>query len=41
MFNAIRTHHGGSELIELDAHINDESFATAAAGKLLQLLADR
>lgn len=38
LFNAIRQNHGAVELIELDTHINDTEFATAAAHKLLELL---
>ncbi len=38
MFDEIRQHHGQVELIELDAHINDEPFATAAARKLIELM---
>lgn len=38
LFAAIRAHHGPTPLIELDLHINDDSFATAAAEKLLELI---
>jgi REP element-mobilizing transposase RayT len=38
LFDSIRAHHGEIELVELDAHINDESFAAIAAHKLLSLL---
>ena len=34
----IRGQHGETELIEIDAHINDEQFAEAAANRLLTLL---
>jgi len=40
LYNAIRTSRGNTELIELDRHINDESFAVAAAEKLLELIAN-
>jgi uncharacterized protein (UPF0261 family) len=40
LYNAIRTNKPPHvELLELDSHINDESFATAAANKLLELIA--
>jgi uncharacterized protein (UPF0261 family) len=40
LYNAIRTHKPPSvELLELESHINDESFATAVANKLLALIA--
>ncbi len=38
LYNAIRSHRGNNELIELDCHINDYTFARAAAEKLLELL---
>jgi uncharacterized protein (UPF0261 family) len=38
LFDAIRTAAPTVETIELDAHINDETFAVAAAKKLLQLM---
>jgi len=38
LYNAIRTHHGQTELIETDAHINDESFSAAAAHTLLTMI---
>lgn len=38
LFQAIRQHHGTVELIELPDHINDSTFAIAAAHKLLDLL---
>jgi uncharacterized protein (UPF0261 family) len=38
LFDAIRSQLASVELIELDAHINDESFATAAANKLIELI---
>lgn len=41
LFDAVRTHHGAVELIELDCHINDPDFAEAAANKLLNMLAER
>lgn len=41
LYNAIRGNHGRSELLEIDAHINDEAYAAAAASKLLELMASR
>jgi uncharacterized protein (UPF0261 family) len=41
LFAAIRQHHGPIELIELDNHINDRTFAEAAARKLLELIQRR
>lgn len=38
LFDAIRAHRGDVELLELDCHINDPSFAAAAAAKLLELM---
>jgi len=38
LYDAIRIERGGVELIELDQHINDVAFATAAAQKLLSLI---
>jgi len=38
LYDAIRASHGSVELIEMDNHINDESFAVAAAKKLLELI---
>ena len=38
LYNAIRSHRGSTELIELDCHINDEAFAEAAAAKLLAMM---
>jgi len=38
LFDGVRRHIGPTELIELDSHINDESFAIAAAEKLLTLM---
>lgn len=38
LFDAIRSSHGRVELLEIDAHINDNAFAEAAAKKLLQLM---
>jgi uncharacterized protein (UPF0261 family) len=38
LFDGVRRTHGDVELIELDAHINDPSFAEAAAKKLLQFM---
>ena len=38
LFDAIRRTHGDTELIEINAHINDESFAAAAANKLIELM---
>ena len=39
LFEGIRATRGSVELIELDNHINDPSFAEAAARKLLALIA--
>jgi uncharacterized protein (UPF0261 family) len=40
LYNAIRANKPANvELTELDCHINDDAFATAAANKLLQLIA--
>jgi len=41
IFAGIRSSAGNAEIVELDAHINDESFAVAAAERLLQMLAVR
>ncbi len=41
LYNAIRNHHGVTQLIEINAHINDEQFAIAAANRLLTLLGNR
>jgi uncharacterized protein (UPF0261 family) len=41
LYAAIRKHRGNTELLELDAHINDPQFAEAAAKRLLALLAIR
>ena len=38
LYDGIRRTHRSVELVELDNHINDEAFAVACAGKLLQLL---
>ncbi len=38
LYNAIRHNLRGPELIELEAHINDEAFAAAAAQKLIELM---
>jgi uncharacterized protein (UPF0261 family) len=38
LFDGIRRQHGANELVELDLHINDASFAEAAASKLLSLI---
>ncbi len=38
LYNAIREHRGTNEIVELDVHINDESFAEAAANRLLSFL---
>lgn len=38
LFDAIRRTHGTTELIELDNHINDATFAEAAARRLIQLI---
>ncbi len=38
LFDAIRSSHGSVELVEIDAHINDNTFAEAAAQKLIQLM---
>lgn len=39
LFEAVRQNRGSVELIELNKHINDPEFATAAAEKLLELVA--
>src|SRR5690606_7836586 len=41
LFGAIREGRDGVELVELDGHINDASFAEAAAHKLLELMSRR
>ncbi|HWL74785.1 MAG TPA: Tm-1-like ATP-binding domain-containing protein, partial [Burkholderiaceae bacterium] len=38
LLEAIRTHRGSVELVELDNHINDPAFAEAAAKRLIQLI---
>lgn len=38
LFEGIRRHHGRAELLELDQHINDDTFAEAAAAKLIELM---
>jgi uncharacterized protein (UPF0261 family) len=38
LFEGVRQHCGSIELIELDLHINDDSFAEAAARKLIDLM---
>jgi len=38
LFRGVRERCGHVELIELDAHINDSAFASAAANKLLEML---
>lgn len=38
LFEAVRQNRGSVELIELNNHINDPEFATAAAAKLLELV---
>jgi uncharacterized protein (UPF0261 family) len=38
LFDGIRRTHAGTELVELHNHINDATFAEAAAGKLLKLM---
>ncbi|MDA1050517.1 MAG: Tm-1-like ATP-binding domain-containing protein [Planctomycetota bacterium] len=38
LFDAIRSSHGGVPLVERDEHINDPTFAEAAAHKLIQLM---
>jgi uncharacterized protein (UPF0261 family) len=37
LYNAIRARRGNTDLLEIDAHINDEQFAEAAANRLLSL----
>lgn len=39
LFAGIRRTAGNTEIVELDAHINDDSFAVAAAQRLLEMLA--
>lgn len=41
LFAAIRESAGSVQRIELDCHINDPTFAAAAAGKLLELMRSR
>jgi uncharacterized protein (UPF0261 family) len=41
LFTAIREHHGHTELVELDQHINDPGFAEFAARRLIELLRGR
>jgi uncharacterized protein (UPF0261 family) len=41
LYEAIRSHHGEVELVELDCHINDTEFAEACARKLLALMASQ
>jgi len=38
LYKAIREHGSGTEVLEIDAHVNDRAFAEAAANKLLQLM---
>jgi uncharacterized protein (UPF0261 family) len=38
LFDGIRQTHGAVELVEMDCHINDETFAIACARKLLALI---
>lgn len=38
LYHAIREHHGATEIIESDHHINDREFAELAAQQLLELL---
>jgi uncharacterized protein (UPF0261 family) len=39
LYNAIRKHHGQTELVELPLHINDPEFAEAMARRLLEMIA--
>ncbi|HJT32369.1 MAG TPA: Tm-1-like ATP-binding domain-containing protein [Pirellulales bacterium] len=41
LFDAIRASAGEAEVVELDCHINDQEFATAAAERLLQFMEQR
>ena len=41
LFDAIRAQHAHVELIELDRHINDAEFASAAAARLIQFMQRR
>lgn len=41
LYDGIRATHGRAELIELGDHINDVSFADAAARRLLELITPR
>jgi uncharacterized protein (UPF0261 family) len=41
LYNAIRRSRDGVDWVEIDANINDEAFAAAAAGKLLELIASQ
>jgi len=38
LFEAVRKHRGGVEVIEMDCHINDAEFAEAAARRLIAML---
>jgi uncharacterized protein (UPF0261 family) len=38
LFEAIRANHGAVELVELDAHINDLTFANVAAERLIAMI---
>ncbi len=38
LFTALRKAAGGVPIVELDAHINDEEFAVAAASSLIELM---
>jgi uncharacterized protein (UPF0261 family) len=40
LYNAIRRQRGSCELIEIDAHVNDEGFACAAAKRLLRMMGE-
>ena len=39
LFDAVRTHAGGTRVVEDDRHINDPEFAEAVADRLIELLA--
>jgi uncharacterized protein (UPF0261 family) len=41
LFHAIRAEANGVEIVELDCHINDRTFAGAAARRLLEMMGDR
>ena len=40
LFAAVRAHAGATRVVEVDRHINDPEFAEAAAGRLIEMLAE-